>query len=1262
MNPRKHPEAQTQTPGLCSRLAWLPIPLLISAILVLKALGWQTVHESEILMMLCNFVFSTLASLLVVVLFGRSFLARGMPGMLWFGCGVLLWGAAGTVAPALLTHGINVIISVHNILVCLSAFCQLAGAILLLKPPTAFREAGPPLVVAHATALGVVALVTVMVLEKRLPVFFVQGMGGTTLRYVVLASATVMFALAAALLWTINRRTPTVFVRWYGPALLLVATGLFGIMIESVHGGALSWTGRVAQFLGGAYMLVAALVSVRESGAWKVSLSEALQHAREAVRVGEERYSMLFDAMTEGFALHEIVTDEEGRPCDYRFLEMNPAFERLTGLKRADLIGKRVLDVMPDTESIWIDGYGKVALTGEPLHMENYSTALKRWYEVYAYRTEQGRFAVVFSDITERKKAEDALADAKNKMEQERDILQAVMDGAKNLHLVYLDRDFNFVRVNETYAQTCGFRPEEMIGKNHFALYPHEENEAIFKQARDKGETLAFHDKPFEFPDQPERGVTYWDWTLTPVKDARGQVTGLVFSLFETTERKRAEDALRESEQFNKAVLDTAGSLVVVLDMEGRIRRFNQACEAVTGYSAADVLGRVFWEFLVPNDNLDGVRLTWESLLAGDFPNCHENQWIAKDDTRRLITWTNTAIVRNGKPEYIIGTGLDITERKKVEEALRNSERLYRAIGESIDYGVWVCDPDGRNTYASESFLKLVGLTQDQCSNFGWGEVLHPDDAERTISAWKECVRTGGNWDIEHRFRSVDGEWHPILARGVPVRNERGEVVSWAGINLDISRMKQAEDALKQLNEELEDRVAERTEELATTIDNLQIEIVEREKAEKSLMRLNRLYAMVSETNQAIIRTRDRETLFSDFCRIAVEDGCFKLAWVGLLDEESGELKMVAANGATGYLDDIKITVNEEPEGLGPTGISVREGTYFICNDFLASPVTRPWHERGKAHGIRASASIALKQEGRVIGALTLYADKKDFFDQDQVKLLRQMGVDISFALDNICRENRRLRAEQDLQVETLERLRVVEALREKEQMLLQQSRQAAMGEMISNIAHQWRQPLNALGLTVQQLPLFYDLGEFTREFLEKNVNSSMKLIQHMSKTIDDFRNYFRPDKEKVKFYLSESITDTLSLVNASFKDQNIDIEIIAKHDAVIYGYRNEFAQVLLNILNNARDALIEREIKDPRVTITICEESNRAILTVTDNAGGIPEENLSKIFDPYFSTKGPQAGTGVGLYMSKNIIEKNMGGTLTVRNIGDGAEFRIEV
>lgn len=151
-------------------------------------------------------------------------------------------------------------------------------------------------------------------------------------------------------------------------------------------------------------------------------------------------------------------------------------------------------------------------------------------------------------DITERKRAEEAI-------HAERVLLQSVINGAGRAHLVYLDRDFNFVRVNETYAATCGYRPDEMVGKNHFVLYPHAGNEAIFRRVRDTGRPFEIRDKPFDFPDQPERGTTYWDWTLTPVLDADSQVTGLIFSLFETSERKRAEEALRESEHLLREIL-----------------------------------------------------------------------------------------------------------------------------------------------------------------------------------------------------------------------------------------------------------------------------------------------------------------------------------------------------------------------------------------------------------------------------------------------------------------------------------------------------------------------------------------------------------------------------------------------------------------------------------------------------------------------------------------------------------------------------------
>jgi C4-dicarboxylate-specific signal transduction histidine kinase len=248
------------------------------------------------------------------------------------------------------------------------------------------------------------------------------------------------------------------------------------------------------------------------------------------------------------------------------------------------------------------------------------------------------------------------------------------------------------------------------------------------------------------------------------------------------------------------------------------------------------------------------------------------------------------------------------------------------------------------------------------------------------------------------------------------------------------------------------------------------------------------------------------------------------------------------------------------------------------------------------------------------------------------------------------------------LEKETAQRLRMAEELREQEQMLLQQSRLAAMGEMIGNIAHQWRQPLNALSLVVQQMLLFYDMGEFNREFLENNVSISKDIIKHMSSTIDDFRNFFRPDKEKIEFKVMGAISGTVSLIADSFKSQHIAVEVIANDEPIIFGYQNEYGQVLLNILNNARDALTERGTVDPRVTITIGAEDKKSIVAVADNAGGIPEEIMHKIFDPYFTTKGPQQGTGVGLFMSKIIIEKNMGGRIYARNTADGAEFRIEV
>lgn len=257
---------------------------------------------------------------------------------------------------------------------------------------------------------------------------------------------------------------------------------------------------------------------------------------------------------------------------------------------------------------------------------------------------------------------------------------------------------------------------------------------------------------------------------------------------------------------------------------------------------------------------------------------------------------------------------------------------------------------------------------------------------------------------------------------------------------------------------------------------------------------------------------------------------------------------------------------------------------------------------------------------------------------------------------------------EKQLQLEELNRTleqRVdeeTEKNREKDYLLIMQSRQAEMGEMINIIAHQWRQPLNTIGLYVQDLAETGKDGELSGEYLDSTVNSIMHLLMHMSGTIDDFMNFLRPDREVKSFNIRETLTKTLSLVSDTFKVHNIRANIEGQDDLVATGYPNEYAQAVLNILNNAKDALVERHIMLPRINIIVATEGNRAVLKIADNAGGIAEELLDRIFDLYFTTKDRAKGTGIGLYMAKTIVEKRMNGHLSVRNTGEGAEFRIEV
>jgi signal transduction histidine kinase len=215
------------------------------------------------------------------------------------------------------------------------------------------------------------------------------------------------------------------------------------------------------------------------------------------------------------------------------------------------------------------------------------------------------------------------------------------------------------------------------------------------------------------------------------------------------------------------------------------------------------------------------------------------------------------------------------------------------------------------------------------------------------------------------------------------------------------------------------------------------------------------------------------------------------------------------------------------------------------------------------------------------------------------------------------------------------------------------------MGEMIGAIAHQWRQPLNALTIQIQSLKYNYKNNEINEEFLNNFISKNKKTIQFMSNTIDDFRNFFRIDKEKNNFNVKQTIESVVSMQKAQLINHDIKLNINGD-EFEYYGLKSEFQQVILNIINNAKDAFVEKNIKDAVIDIKLNKKDKSII--IKDNAGGIPDDIIKRIFEPYFTTKEQGKGTGMGLYMSKMIIVDNMNSVLEVTNDNNGAVFTIKL
>jgi len=479
----------------------------------------------------------------------------------------------------------------------------------------------------------------------------------------------------------------------WGPGLMATLLVLLGVAYGMMPPAGLAVSALVDRFSLGLFLLMSLAIMVATQLYRNLRIkAAAYDHEADtraeratfelALRQSEERYRLLVEQIADGI----FVSDRQGR-----YLDVNTAGTQLLGYSRDEILARHIVDIVSPEECgrlpREIDELADGAVTTSQWRFQR-KDGSTFFGEVVARQLPDGRLLGVLRDIS-----------ANRRLEIERMQERALLNGIAantDVMLVYLDARFNFVWVNQAYLDGCQTTRESLIGKNHFALYPDADNEAIFCRVRDTGEAVFFKDKPFVFPDQPERGITYWDWSLAPDKDALGRLIGLVFSLRETTLYVRAQSAVRESEGRFAALADAAPVFIWMSGPDKTCSWFNQQWLDFTGRSLAQELNNGWMEGVHPDD-LERCLATYsDSFDRRETFKMDYRHRSANGEYRWLSDQAAPYFSPDGEFMGYIGTAIDITERRLVEQALGAAQAFAEGTLDAISAHLCVVDRNGR--------------------------------------------------------------------------------------------------------------------------------------------------------------------------------------------------------------------------------------------------------------------------------------------------------------------------------------------------------------------------------------------------------------------------------------------------------------------------------------------------------------------------------------------------------------------------------------
>jgi len=514
-----------------------------------------------------------------------------------------------------------------------------------------------------------------------------------------------------------------------------------------------------------------------------VSLSGAAQPAEPVLRA-------LFNAVDEGYCLCELVYDADGRPIDYRFLEVNPLFEEMTGLRNA--CGRTAYDLIPDLEPHWLDLYASVALRGGARRFERQSEAMGRWFTVFVAPVEpRGRFALVFRDITGQKRAEAAVQASET---QARTIIDSLSDG-----FISISADWRITYVNprgEAVVAPLGRHRGNLLGVVLWEAFPGligTPFEALYRRsmAERVGLSLEEYFEPLD---------SWFDVRCHPVGD------GLAIHFLDITDRRQADAAVREREARFRQLADAMPQLVWTATADGTVDYYNSRVGAFRG-AVRDQDGAWRWSGLLHPEDSAPTFAAWERArrLEIAYQATHRIQ-MADGAFRWHLSRAVPVRDEHGRVARWFGTATDIHDLRTAEDLLRESEERFRTITEVMPQMVWSARADGYTDFFNARWYEFTGAPEGSTDGNGWRALYHPDDQEEIAARWSASLRTGDPYEIECRLRHRSGGYRWVLSRAAPMR-EAGRAVRWFGSCTDIDEMKRAQEHRKLLMEELNHRV-----------------------------------------------------------------------------------------------------------------------------------------------------------------------------------------------------------------------------------------------------------------------------------------------------------------------------------------------------------------------------------------------------------------------------------------------------------------------